>query len=223
MSVDRRVRVDLHNHTHYSPDSILSPREFVREARRAGLGCVAVTDHNTIRGALAVRELADFPVIIGEEIRTAEGEIIGLFLEEDVPPDLPARETVERVKAQGGLVGVPHPFDSLRSALREDRLHQLIDEIDFIEALNARMVFSSRNDKARTFALEHGKPVSAGSDAHSALEVARAYVEMPEFEGPTQFLAALGDGRLTGKLSSPLVHLISRYASFRRLLGWRPK
>jgi len=181
MSSESLIRVDLHNHTHYSPDSILSPLRFVQECRRRGIDRPAVTDHNTIRGALAVRELADFEVIIGEEIRSSDGEIIGLFLEKEVPRDLTASETIERVKSQGGLVGVPHPFDHLRLALREVEMRTLIGQIDFIETLNARMVFPSHNDRARAFALEHDKPMSAGSDAHSPWEVGRVYAEMRPF------------------------------------------
>jgi len=220
--VERLIRVDLHNHTYYSPDSILSPRRFVHEARRRGLDVVAVTDHNTIRGALAVRQFSERPVIIGEEIKSADGEILGLFLSEEVPQGLAASETIARIKVQGGLVGVPHPFDSLRSALNEDVMVSLIDQIDFIEALNARMVFSGHNDKARDFAAAHGLPTTAGSDAHSPWEVARVCVRMPPFEGPRDFIAALRRGRLTGHLSTPLVHLISRYAYLRRALGWKP-
>jgi len=216
------IRVDLHNHTHYSPDSILSPRRFVHEAQRRGLDVVAVTDHNTIRGALTVRELSERPVIIGEEVKSADGEILGLFLSEEVPKRLAASETIARIKEQGGLVGVPHPFDYLRSALSEDVMVALIGHIDFIEALNARMVFPAHNDKARDFAAAHTLPTTAGSDAHSAWEVARCYVEMPPFEGARDFLAALRHGRLTGRLSTPLVHLISRYAHLRRALGWKP-
>lgn len=222
MSGDRVVRVDLHNHSHYSPDSILTPKQFVREARRRKVDVVAVTDHNTVRGALAVRELADFPVIIGEEIRSEDGEILGLFLTDEVPKGLSGAETIARVKDQGGLVGIPHPFDSLRSALREEVMLSLFDQIDFIEGLNARMVFSAHNDRARELAAERGLPMSAGSDAHSSWEVGRAWVEMPLFEGPRDFLVALRQGTLAGKLSTPLVHLISRYAYLRRALGWRP-
>jgi predicted metal-dependent phosphoesterase TrpH len=222
-STTKLIRVDLHNHTHYSPDSILSPRRFVREAQRRGLDVIAVTDHNTIHGALAVRELSDQPVIVGEEVKSADGEILGLFLSEEVPKGLPASETIARIKDQGGIVGVPHPFDSLRSALNEDVMLALIDHIDFIEALNARMVFSAHNDKARDFASTHNLPTTAGSDAHSPREVARCYVEMVPFEGPRDFLTALPQGRLSGRLSSPFVHLISRYAYLRRLLGWKPE
>ena len=220
---ERLLRVDVHNHTHYSPDSILSPRRFVDEAQRRGLDLIAVTDHNTISGALAVREISEKPVIIGEEVKSADGEILGLFLSKEVPKGLPASETVARIKEQGGLVGVPHPFDSLRSALNEDVALTLIDQIDFIEALNARMVFSSHNDRARNFAAAHSLPTTAGSDAHSPWEVARCYVEMPPFEGPRDFLAALRHGRLAGSLSTPFVHLISRYAYLRRALGWKPE
>jgi predicted metal-dependent phosphoesterase TrpH len=216
------ISVDLHNHTHYSPDSILSPRRFVREARRRGLDVVAVTDHNTIRGALAVRELSEQPVIIGEEVKSADGEILGLFLSAEVPKGLTASETIARIKQQGGVVGVPHPFDSLRSALNEDIMLTLIGHIDFIEALNARMVFSGHNDKAREFATAHALPTTAGSDAHSPWEVGHCYVEMPPFEGPRDFIAALRHGRLKGHLSTPFVHLISRYAHLRRALGWKP-
>lgn len=224
MSDDRLIRADLHNHTHYSPDSILSPERFVREARRRRLDCVAVTDHNTIQGALIVREIAgnDLTVILGEEVRTAEGEVIGLFLSEAVPSGLPAAETVDRIKAQGGLAGVPHPFDYLRSALRRDVMMSLLERIDFIETLNARMVFASHNSKALKLAKDYGKAMSAGSDAHSPWEVGRAYVEIPAFSGAQDFLAKLRLGTTAGTLSSPLVHMVSRYAVLRRKLGWRP-
>jgi hypothetical protein len=222
MSAQGLIRADLHNHTHYSPDSILSPALLARMAQERGLGCVAVTDHNTVRGGLAARELAGTQVIVGEEVRSADGEILGLFLTEDVPPGLPAEETVRRIKEQGGVVGVPHPFDNLRSALRREKALALIDEIDFVEALNSRIVYGADNKKALEFARRHGKPASAASDAHSPRELGRAWVLMPAFEGPVEFLEALGHGELQGRLSSPLVHLISRYAVLRRLLGWRP-
>jgi len=222
MSDERLLRADLHTHTHYSPDAITSPRRFVEACRRKGIDCVAVTDHNTIRGALAVRELADFRVIVGEEIRSTGGEIIGLFLSEEVPRGLSPQETVERVKAQGGLVGIPHPYDRQRGALRHEDLLRLVDQIDFIEALNSRIVFPSDNGKAFQFAQEHALTMSAGSDAHSSWELGRAYVRMREFESPQDFLQALREGSLAGRLSSPLIHLVSRYAVLRRKLGWRP-
>ena len=217
------IRADLHNHTYFSPDSILSPEQVVERVHRAGLDCIAITDHNTVRGGLAVREIADgFQVIVGEEVRTADGEVLGLFLEEDIPRGLPARETIALIKAQGGIVGVPHPFDHLRSALNEAEMEALIAEIDFIEALNSRIVFAVHNKLALEFARRHDKPVSAASDAHSPREVGRSYVEMPPFTGPGDFLESLRQGRLVGRLSSPLIHVVSRYATIRHKLGWKP-
>jgi predicted metal-dependent phosphoesterase TrpH len=217
------IRADLHTHTHYSPDSLLSPRLLVRMAKERGMDCIAVTDHNTVRGGLAVREIADFQVIVGEEVRTAEGEVLGLFLTEDVPRGLSAKETIARIREQGGVAGVPHPFDSLRSALHITAMRELMDQIDFIEALNARIIFGMHNKLAVEFARRHGKPMSAASDAHSGREVGRAYVEMRPFGTSAEFLESLRGGSLVGRLSSPLIHMLSRYAAVRRLLGWRPR
>lgn len=195
---------------------------------KRGIGCIGVTDHDTVRGGLEVERIVrergvELRVIVGEEVRSADGEILGLFLSEDVPRGLPAEETIERIRAQGGIVGVPHPFDNLRSALKYERMKALVGEIDFIESYNARIVFPSHNRKADRFADEHGLPVSAASDAHSPWEVGRAYIEMPEFEGPKEFLGSLAAGKTGGRISSPLIHLVSRYAVLRRKLGWRPE
>ena len=222
MNGERVLRVDLHTHTHYSPDSIMSPRWFVETCRRKGINCVAVTDHNTIRGALAVRELADFRVIVGEEIQTAAGQVLGLFLEEEVRPGLSPEETIERVRGMGGLVGVPHPYDLRGLALRHDEIVRLLPQIGFMEVLNARVLFPGINEKARRLARELGLAASAGSDAHTPWELGRAYVEMPEFEGPGDFLEALRNGEVAGRRSNRLVNLINYYAVLRHKLGWRP-
>jgi predicted metal-dependent phosphoesterase TrpH len=216
MSAQDTIRVDLHSHTRYSRDSILRPKDLVRGAREAGLGCIAVTDHNTINGGLAVREMADgFRVIVGEEVRTAEGEVLGLFLTEEIPGGLSAEETISRIKHQGGLVGLPHPYDSMRFGLDEQAREALISQVDFVEALNSRIVFGVHNKHAEEFARRHDLPMSAASDAHSPREVGRSYVEMRPFDGPEEFLKSLRSGRLVGRLSSPLIHLISRYAMLR--------
>jgi predicted metal-dependent phosphoesterase TrpH len=219
---ERTLHVDLHTHTHYSPDGITSPQRFVQACQRKGITCVAVTDHNTIRGALAVKEIAPFRVIVGAEIRSAEGEIIGLFLSEDVPPGLSAQETIERVRAQGGLVSLPHPTDRFRGGVGAEGLARLAPLADIVEVMNARTTAHRDNDEAARLAKEHGLVAVAVSDAHSPGEIGRAYVEAPSAEGPQEFLEALRWGTLVGRPSSPLVHLISRYAVLRRKLGWRP-
>ena len=219
---ERPLRIDLHTHTYYSPDGITSPQQFVAACQRKGITCAAVTDHNTIRGALAVKEIAPFRIIVGEEIRSREGEIIGLFLTEEVPPGLSAQETIERIRAQDGLVSLPHPTDRFRSGVGAEGLARLAPLVDIVEVMNARTTIRRDSDEASRLAGEHGLVGVAVSDAHSPWEIGRTYVEAPNFEVPQELLEALRWGTLAGRPSSPLVHLISRYAVLRRKLGWKP-
>jgi hypothetical protein len=216
MKPEMTIRADLHNHTHFSSDSIMSPQDLLRRAKEAGIDCVAVTDHNTVRGGLSVRELAaNVVVIVGEEVRSSDGELLGLFLSQDIPAGLPAEETIARIKDQGGIVGVPHPFDPFRSALNQVEMSRLASEIDFVEALNSRVMLGVHNKRAMEFARQHDLPVSAASDAHSPRELGRSYVEMAPFTDPSEFLQSLRSGVLVGSLSNPFIHLISRYATMR--------
>ena len=219
---ERPLRLDLHSHTYYSPDGITSPQRFVTACQRKGITCVAVTDHNTIRGALAVKEIAPFQVIVGAEIRSREGEIIGLFLSEEVPPDLSAQETIERIRAQGGVVSLPHPLDRFRGGVGAEGLARLAPLVDIVEVMNARITVGRDNEEAARLAEKHGLVGVAVSDAHSPWEIGRAYVEAASFEGPQELLEALRGGTLVGRPTTPLVHLISRYAVLRRKLGWKP-
>lgn len=211
------LRADLHLHTNSSPDSMITPEALVKCCLKKGINCIAVTDHSTMDGVEAVQRIAPFKVIAAEEVKTSEGEIIGYFLREAIPPRLSPEETVRRIKDQGGLVGVPHPFDRLRrEPLREAALMRILPQVDVIEALNARVTVAGHNRQAVAFAAEHGLACSAGSDAHSLLEVGTAYVEMPDFDTPQQFLESLREGTLAGGRSVPLVHIISTWAKVRR-------
>ena len=209
-------------HTHFSPDSEVSPERMVAKCTEVGLDCIAVTDHNTIEGALAVKRIAPFIVIIGEEVRSAEGEITGLFLNETVPRGLPAVETAERIKTQGGLVSVPHPFDRFRTGvIASDALQEILPYIDIVEAFNARNNLSADDRKAQEFAREHGLLTSGVSDAHSPIELGRTYVEMPEFDGtPEGFKRALAQGKIVGRRMTPLIHALTAFTKVKkRLLG----
>ena len=118
------TRADFHIHTEHSPDSTLPVRSLVRRCQAKGLGLIAVTDHNSLDGALEAREVADFPVIVGEEVTTADGELTGLFLTEPIPRGLSALETARRIKGQGGLVSIPHPFDVFRRNVLQGLAHR---------------------------------------------------------------------------------------------------
>lgn len=167
-------RLDLHNHTHHSYDAQLTPSDY-RRAHGAGLvDVVAITDHNTITGALELREQVDFPVIVGQEIDTADGELIGLFLTEPVAAGLPALETAERIRAQGGLVYLQHPFYRLvRGRMRDAAREELRGRglIDVVEAVNGGPLTAAANARALAWARACDLPHTASSDAHEPLGV----------------------------------------------------
>ena len=197
----------------------MTPREIVQLAESRGLGALAITDHNTIAGALALREVALFPVVVGQEVSAADGELVGLFLQEEVPRDLSARDTVRLIKEQGGLAGVPHPFDRFRRERLDKRtLGEIAVELDFIEGLNARVTLAEDNRRAQEFARSWGLPCTAGSDAHSRYELGRAYVEMAPFADRTEFLERLSEGHVCGGVSPFWVHFFSIVARARRKL-----
>lgn len=213
------LKVDLHVHTCYSDDCLTTCADILRWAGRRGLGALAITDHNTIAGALALYERSPLPIIIGEEVRTSCGEIIGLFLKEEVPAGLSPQETVERIHRQGGLVYVPHPLDRMRrSALDIGALMEIIDEVDLIEAFNARVTFLLDNRHAEDLARRYHLLCGAGSDAHQGFEIGQAYVEMPPFSDAQSFMASLKQGCIRGHVSSPLVHVGSVYAKLAKSL-----
>lgn len=230
-----KIRLDMHTHTEFSPDSRTKLDRYARAAITSGLDAVCVTDHNTIAGALRLRELqqewaadsdpdisclARIRVVVGEEIFSLDGEIVGLFLKEAVPPHLPAAETMDRIHAQGGLVYIPHPFS--RNRLRHMKLEQLnalVDRIDAIEIFNAREMAASSNAKALAFAVAHAKPGGVGSDSHRVWELGRAYVEIADFTTPQELLEALRQGTVTGKLSGMFMHVRTWGDAAAKLLG----
>jgi predicted metal-dependent phosphoesterase TrpH len=199
------VRVDLHSHTMWSGDSTTTADELEEAVLATGLDVVCITDHNAVRGAQALAGRLPCRVVIGEELRTHAGEIIGLFLTEHVPFGVPPLDAARIIHDQGGLVYVPHPFDALRRNLSEGALVELTQAgmIDAIEVLNAKTALSHLNERAGAFAAEHGLPGGAGSDAHVPEALGAAYVEMPDFDGPADFLAKLALGRIVGHHADP--------------------
>lgn len=212
------ARIDLHLHTEYSPDSLNRLGDVARRARQQGLTHLSITDHNTIAGALRMQEVADLPVIVGEEIMTADGELIGLFLREPVAPGLSAAATAALIHRQGGLVYVPHPADPLRHALRGTALERIQEQVDIIEVFNSRCLLASSNTRALALADRFRAVRAASSDAHTLGEIGRSYVEGPDFTDAASLLRCLGEGRLTGRRSARAVHVFSRLAVARRRL-----
>jgi predicted metal-dependent phosphoesterase TrpH len=205
--------IDLHCHTSASFDCLASPESVVSAAAKRGLTHLAVTDHDRIDGALRARDAAAgrLTVIVGEEIKTADGDLIALFLERAVAPGQPARDTIAEVRAQGGLVGIPHPFDRYRgSMLKDPRLEAIGQLVDWVEAHNARVVGGSGNERAAAFAHELGLPGVAVSDAHSVLEVGVAYAAVEGDPGTAEgLLAALRTLELVPGRASYIVRALT--------------
>ena len=189
------IVADLHMHTSWSHDCSIDVDDLLAHAESEGLGAIAVTDHNVFGGALEAVERAHRPnlvVIPGEEIKTAEdGEVIGLFLQEEIPRGLPFAETIAAIRAQGGLVYLPHPFDRLHSIPRVETLHRHLAEIDVVEVYNARLLFDAYNDEAVRFARKYNLTAAAGSDAHVLQGVGTGAVRLRRFDGPEEFLLSL--------------------------------
>ena len=186
------MRLDLHVHTAYSYDSTLSLEAMIEAVLRAGLDGVAVLDHDQVEGAQRLQRLAPFRVIVGEEIGTEHGGIGALFVTEAIPPQLSVEETVSRIRAQGGLVYVPHPLArGVPGRLAHSKLWSIASQVDVIEGYNARTPLVVDDRRACEFAHRHVLAIAAGSDAHFAFEVGRAWTEMEEFHTPSEFLESL--------------------------------
>ena len=217
------ISVELHCHTCYSSDSILRPKDLLAAARRRGLDRVAITDHNTIEGAQEAARLDPERVIIGEEILTSKGELLGYFLQDSIPAQLEPEETIRRLRDQSAVISVSHPFDPHRKgAWQPDDLREILPLIDALEVFNARMFTMAGNDKAADWAERQGLLATAGSDAHAAAELGRVTMRLPEFDGPQAFLNSLAQAEINGQLSSPFVHFYSRWAVWRKKRGWQP-
>jgi predicted metal-dependent phosphoesterase TrpH len=190
------IVVDLHMHTDWSHDCSIPVAELLDRAEEIGLGGVAITDHNAFGGALEAAQLArdrELVVIPGEEVKTdGQGEVIGLFLEEEIPRGLPFADTLAAIRDQGGLVYLPHPFDRLHAIPDPATLHRHLAEIDVFEVFNARLLRDSFNDEALRFARKYRLLQGAGSDAHVLQGVGTGAVRMRRFEGPEEFLLSLG-------------------------------
>jgi len=213
------LKADLHIHTEYSMDCNTPLEKIINRCLKIGINCIAIADHGTAEGALKMQSLAPFEVIVAEEILTPYGEIMGMFLKETIPSGLSVEQTISRIKAQGALVNIPHPFDAFRGLrLGSRELEALVDQIDAIEVFNAREPFRKPSAKAQAFARKYDIPGTVGSDAHTIGEIGNAYIEMPEFNGRDDFLQVLRAGKVLGHRTNPLIHFVTAWAKLKSSL-----
>ncbi|MFA5308143.1 MAG: PHP-associated domain-containing protein [Dehalococcoidales bacterium] len=216
------LKADLHIHTRYSMDCQSSLDKIIARCQELGINCVAIADHGTAEGGLELKKIAPFKVIVAEEILTTEGEIMGMFLKETIPSGITPREAIKRIRAQGGLVNVQHPFETIRgSALKDKVIDEILPEIELMEVMNSRSPFPTSADKAKAYAEKHNIPGGAGSDAHTINEIGNAYIEMPDFNTKEEFIESIKQGKIYGKRSGVFVHIFSKWAMVKGKLSRR--
>lgn len=198
---------DFHMHSDHSDDCVVPVRELLVRARQCGLDVIAITDHNSAEGGLEGQKLAaehGVQVIVGEEVKTAEGEVVGLFLERTIPGGLSFAETLEAIREQNGIVYLPHPFDRLHTVPSYGVLKRHVDEIDVVEVFNSRLAFPAFNERAELFAQRYRIAAAAGSDAHVLASLGTAMTAMARFTGRDDFMEALADSRIIRRPKSYL-------------------
>jgi predicted metal-dependent phosphoesterase TrpH len=215
------MKTDLHIHTQYSGDSDITFENLVQRCTALGFGAIAITDHGTAEGALRLsKEPTPFKVIVGEEIASDEGEIIGLFLKETIPNGLSPEETIKQIRRQGGIVCIPHPFDHYRSsALQNNTLDRIAKDIDIVEVFNARTIPAQNLTLPGKFAESHNLLKGAGSDSHSVGEVGRAYITIPDFDGPDSFLKAMSQAEIHGQRPNPGIYIRSLVRRIKKMIN----
>ena len=207
------ITLEFHSHTIFSKDSLSKPEKVLQACQRKGIDRIVITDHNTIQGALVASALDSKRVIIGEEIMTTQGEILAAFVKEEIPPGLTPMQTIERLKEQEAFISVSHPFDQYRGGhWQSSELIKIAPYVDAIETFNARCMTAKANQQALSFAKQHNLAGTAGSDAHAICELGRALMLLPDFDTADELRSLIRQAQFKTRLSSPLIHLYSRYA-----------
>jgi len=212
-------RVELHCHSEHSRDSDTALQKLIALCVERKIDAIALTDHNEITGAVRLKQLAgkQLKVIIGEEIATTEGDVIGLFLKEKIEPRQPIEETIRQIRSQGGVVLLPHPFDRIRhEAVGLEVTERIKDQIDFIELFNSRCLFPGDNRKARRYTKENNLHGFVGSDAHTLKEYGRSVNIMEPFRSPEEFITSLRNATFKTRGSGALVHVKTKIVKIRK-------
>ncbi len=215
------IRVDMHNHTRGSFDCLSDPEALLARAREVGIQRLALTDHNRLGLALEMHEKYPDEIIPGEEVKTREGfDLIGLFLQKEIPEGAWAKDVCDAVRKDGGILYLPHPYAPGKGR-GGDLAEAFAPLVDVVEVFNARMHPGRLNAPAAALAQRHGKLAGAGSDAHTLREVGGAWVEVPPHENtPGALLRALAGARVVGRTAPLWIHLASTWAKARKALPW---
>ena len=206
------IKVCFHIHSNYSKDSFLSLEKIAEIAKKNKIDLVILADHNNLAPERKIEKIKEVKIILGEEIKTKDGEIIGIFLKEKIEKNLSLKETIKKIKEQNGLVVVPHPFDFFRkNRIKKDAFEKNLEEIDIIEIFNSRTIFDLANRKSKEFAEKHNKAMIVGCDAHSQFEIKNALIEIEEFKDQFDFLEKLKKAKFYFKKTPIFIHLFAPF------------
>lgn len=208
------IKVDFHTHSNASPDGGITPGGYQKIIKRDGLDCIAITDHNRMDMAVELHLLLGECIIVGEEIETTDGELIGLFVKQFIAPHQSPKKTAEDIREQGGLVYVPHPFETVRKGISQESLDEIADLVDIVETANGRAVFQNKGDQAVKWAKKHGKVMAASSDAHGYKGLGLTFTELSEIPTEHTLLSLLPKAKLISHLP-PITTLL--YPKMHRL------
>ncbi len=195
------IKIDLHTHSFGSKDGGLSLEDYARILRNRTLHYVAITDHNEIDTAQSIKKVLGDRIIVGEEIMTTQGEIVGLYLKKRIEPGMSAADTIAAIKSQKGLVLIPHPFETVRSGIKESVLKDIVKDVDMIEVRNGRALWQNRGSHAKAWSVFHEKAMVACSDAHSLRGIGRTYSKIPHKPTKSTLVALLGSAEHNTKLA----------------------
>lgn len=194
------IKVELHCHTHFSSDGFITKTSLQKYCNKKKIDCVCITDHDTMQGAVEIVGHTPLKIIVGQEVSSGDGDIIGLFLDQKIPSGLGIKATIDNIKSQGGIVYLPHPFDEFRkSAVKLKDAEQVKDRIDIIEIFNSRTFNSKYNAMALDFAEKNDIAIAVGGDAHHPLELGNSYMVMEDFDGPESFLKSVRVAKYVAK------------------------
>jgi hypothetical protein len=213
------LTVEFHCHTQYSPDSLTKLAELLDACEKKSIDRLVITDHNTIEGALIAKKLDPERVIVGEEIRTTQGELLAAFVQEQIPRGLTPEEAVSRLRDQGAFISVSHPFDRRGGGWTSEQKERLTELVDAIEVFNARCVPDSLNAQALAYAEQKGLLGTVGSDAHSLMELGRATMRLPAFEDAEGLRESLREVEYVTDRMPFGARFFSNYARFAKHFG----
>ncbi len=216
----QKWKTELHCHSAASPDCLVSVKDLINVAKSRGLHRLAITDHNTIRGALYARSLDPELIIVGEEILTTKGELLAFFVKEEIPRGLTPLEAIKRLREQNAFISVSHPYDRLRHGWELEDLKEITPLVDAIEIFNARSFTTAINDQAKEYARENNLRGTVGSDAHSLVEVGQSYQLLSPFSDAETMRQSFLNPEYVKNYSSPLIRITSTYAKIiKRIMG----